>query len=359
MNRIFYNFIIAASFFALASCSGKAERTTGTQTDSISGTLLNDSLIFGNQCSYFFTMGNNLFLSYLSPTEDCAYRVFDLESKQYIDKFGFFGGGPGEFLNQEFAGKTTDNDTIYAYDLARRKIQVLSRKGKTTTYQYSHTLPVETNDNSIFIDVRRLENGYYVGVPYSGKSPFFILLDSTGKEAGRFGKIPVIGECNEVIDYFMKLRGELEASGNSVYYVTTYFGYLARYDVNDNGEATLIWEQYLSEPQYRIEDGRIKTNRDKNLEGFYGITTIGDYVLATYSGKLYSSPFAEDPDAHLPETLIVFRKEDGKILRRLQLDRRVALLTATDDGKTLIVETYEPEFTYCLYNLEKIIETLK
>ena len=353
MNRYSLNLIIAASLFTLAACSGKAEKAAAIKNDSISGTLLSDSLIFSLNCNHIFTMGNKLFLSNADPVEDCAYRVVDLESKRFIDKFGFFGGGPGEFLNQKFAGKTTDNDTIYTYDLARRKIQVLSRKGKTTTYQYSHTLPVKTNDNSIFIDVRRLENGYYVGVPYSGKSPFFILLDSTGKEAGRFGKIPVIGECNEVIDYSMKLRGVLETSGNSVYYATTYFGYLARYDVNDNGEATLIWEQYLSEPQYKMEDGRIKTNRDKNLEGFYGITTIGDYVLATYSGKLYSSPFAEDPDAHLPETLIVFRKEDGKILRRLHLDRRGTLLTATEDGKTLIMNTYNPEVTYCLYDLEK------
>jgi hypothetical protein len=57
--------------------------------------------------------------------------------------------------------------------------------------------------------------------------------------------------------------------------------------------------------------------------------------------------------------LIVFRKEDGKILRRLHLDRRVTLLTATEDAKTLIMETYDPEFTYCLYDLEKILKTLK
>jgi hypothetical protein len=107
-----------------------------------------------------------------------------------------------------------------------------------------------------------------------------------------------------------------------------------------------------------MEDGRIKTNRDKNLEGFYGITTVGDYVLATYSGKLYSSPFAEDPDANLPQTLIIFRKEDGKILRRLHLDRRGTLLTATEDGKTLIMNTYNPEVTYCLYDLEKILKNL-
>ncbi len=292
MNRYSLNLIIAASFFALASCSGKTKQETAIENDSISGTLLSDSLIFGNQCSYFFTMGNNLFLSNLHPVEGCAYRVFDLESKQFIDKFGFFGRGPGEFFCQKFSGKTPDNDTIYAYDTFR-KIQVLSRKKGSTTYQYSYTLPVKTNDDSHFIDVRRLENGYYVGVPISGKYPFFILLDSTGQEAGRFGKIPLIGEYNEVIDYFMKLRGVLATSGNSFYYGTEHFGYLARYDVNDQGEATLVWEQYLSEPQYRMEDGRILRNTDKNLEGFYGITTVGDYVLATYSGKLYSSPFAE------------------------------------------------------------------
>ena len=354
----FYIYIIATSFFALASCSGKTKQETAIENDSISGILLSDSLIFSLNCNHIFTMGNKLFLSNADPVEDCAYRVVDLESKRFIDKFGFFGGGPGEFLNQKYAGKTMDNDTIYAFDLGRRKIQVLSRKGKTTTYQYSHTLPVKTNDNSIFTILRRLENGYYVGVPISGKYPFFILLDSTGKEAGRFGKIPVIGEYNEVIDYFMKLRGVLETSGNSVYYGTEQFGYLARYDINDKGEATLVWEQYLSEPQYRMEDGRIKTNRDKNLEGFYGITTVGDYVLATYSGKLYSSPFAEDPDANLPQTLIIFRKEDGKILRRLHLDRRGTLLTATEDGKTLIIKTYNPEVTYCLYDLEKILKIL-
>ncbi|MBR6988472.1 MAG: hypothetical protein IKH95_01405 [Bacteroidaceae bacterium] len=355
MNRIFYNFIIVASLFTLAACSGKVEKAAAIKNDSISGTLLSDSLIFSLNCNHIFTMGNKLFLSNADPVEECAYRVVDLETKRFIDKFGFFGGGPGEFLNQKYAGKTMDNDTIYTYDLARRKIQVLSRKGKTTTYQYSHTLPVKTNDNSIFTILRRLENGYYVGVPYSGKSPFFILLDSTGQEAGRFGKIPVIGEYNEVMD-LKRLEGELETSGNSVYYVTNHFGYLARYDVNDKGEAKLVWEQYLSEPQYRMEDGRIKLNRDKNLEGFYGITTVGDYVLATYSGKLFSSPFAEDPDADLPQTLIIFRKKDGKILKRLHLDRRVTLLTATEDGKTLIMNTYNPEVTYCLYDLEKILK---
>ena len=354
----FYIYIIAASFFALASCSGKTKQETAIGNDSISGILLSDSLIFSPNCSYIFTIGNNLFLSNHLPAEDCAYRVVDLEKNQFIDKFGYFGSGPGEFFCQEFAGRTPDNDTIYTYDTFRR-ILVLSKKEKTTTYQYAYTLPVKTKDDSHFIKVRRLDNGYYVGVPISGKYPFFILLDSTGKEAGRFGKIPVIGEYNEVIDYFMKLNGELETSGNSVYYGTEQFGYLARYDVNDKGEAKLVWEQYLSEPQYRIEDGRIKNNRDKNLEGFYGITTVGDYVLATYSGKLYSSPFAEDPDAHLPQTLIIFRKEDGKELRRLHLDRRVTLLTATQDGKTLIIKTYNPEVTYCLYDLEKILKNLE
>ncbi len=358
MKKISFSILLTACIFALASCSGNAKQEKAIETDSISGTLLSDSLIFSLNCNHIFTVGNKLFLSNADPVEDCAYRVFDLESNQFIDKFGFFGGGPGEFLNQKYAGKTTDNDTIYAYDISRRKIQVLSRKERTTTYQYSHTLPVKTNDNSIFTILRRLENGYYVGVPYSGKSPFFILLDSTGQEAGRFGKLPVIGEYDEVMD-LKRLEGELETSGNSVYYVTNHFGYLARYDVNDKGEAKLVWEQYLSEPQYRMEDGRIKLNRDKNLEGFYGITTIGDYVLATYSGELYSSPFAEDPDADLPQTLIVFRKKDGKILRRLHLDRRGTLLTATEDGKKLIMKTYDPEDTYCLYDLEKILKTLK
>ena len=356
VSRYYIFIILASCWFTLAACSGKTKQETAIENDSISGTLLNDSLIFG-ACSYIFTMENNLFISNHLPVEDCAYRVVDLEKNQFIDKFGFFGSGPGEFFCQEFAGRAQDNDTIYTYDTFRR-IQVLSRKEKTTTYQYAYTLPVKTKDDSHFINVRRLDNGYYVGVPISGKSPFFILLDSTGKEAGRFGKIPVIGECNEVIDYFMKLRGVLETSGNSVYYGTEQFGYLARYDINDKGEATLVWEQYLSEPQYRMEDGRIKTNRDKNLEGFYGITTVGDYVLATYSGKLYSSPFAEDPDANLPQTLIIFRKEDGKILRRLHLDRRGTLLTATEDAKTLIMNTYNPEVTYCLYDLEKILKNL-
>ncbi|MBR6988465.1 MAG: hypothetical protein IKH95_01370 [Bacteroidaceae bacterium] len=357
MNRIFYSFIIAASLFTLAACSGKAEKTTVTETDSISGTLLSDSLIFSSNCNHIFTVGNKLFLSNADPVEDCAYRVVDLESKQFIDKFGLFGGGPGEFRNQKYAGKTMDNDTIYAYDISRRKIQVLSRKERTKTYQYSHTLPVKTNDNSIFTILRRLENGYYVGVPYSGKYPFFVLLDALGQEAGRFGKLPVIGEYNEVMD-LKRLEGNLETSGNSVYYGTDHFGYLVRYDVNDKGEATLIWEKYLSEPQYRMEDGRIKLNRRKNLEGFSGLTAVGNYVLATYSGKLYSSPFAEDPDAHLPQTLIIFRKEDGKILRRLHLDRRGTFLTAIEDGKTLIMKTYNPEVTYCLYDLEKILKNL-
>ncbi len=358
MNRLFFSFIIATSIFAMASCSGKAKKDTAIETDSISGTQLSDSLIFGLNCSYIFTVGNNLFLSNHLPEEDCAYRVVNLEKNQFVDKFGYFGTGPGEFFCQEFAGKTPDNDSIYAYDTLRR-IQVLARKKGSTTYQYSYTLPVKTKDDSHFINVRRLDNGYYIGVPISGKYPFFILLDSTGKEAGRFGTIPVIGEYNEVIDYFMKLRGVLETSGNSVYYGTQHFGYLARYDVNDKGEATQVWEQYLSEPHYKIEDGRILRDRKKNLQGFGGLAIVGDYVLATYSGNLDSDMFAEDPNTHIPQTLIIFRKDDGKILRKLHLDRRGSYLAVTEDQKTLIMRCYEPETSYCLYDLDKIIETLK
>ncbi len=357
MNK-YFSFIIAACLFSLASCSGNAEKATVIENDSISGTLLSDSLIFSINCSYIFTIGNNLFLSNNLPVEDCAYRVVDLESKRFIDKFGYFGTGPSEFFCQKYAGKTLDNDTIYAYDLTFRRIQVLSRKEKTTTYQYSHTLPIKTKDDSYFSVLRRLENGYYVGVPYSGKYPFFVLFDASGQETGRFGKLPVIGEYDEVMD-LKRLEGNLETSENSVYYGTDHFGYLARYDLNDNGEATLVWEQYLSEPQYEIEDGRITRKMDKNLEGFCGITTVGDYVLATYSGKLGFRIDQEDLGAHLPETLIVFRKKDGKVLKRLHLDRRGTLLAATEDGKTLIMETYAPEVTYCLYDLEKILKTLK
>ena len=228
MKHLTFPFTLILLLFV--SCQTKTEKITSIGTDSISGTLLSDSLIF-SECSYIFTMKNNLFLSNLLPVENCAYRVVDLKSKQFIDKFGFFGSGPSEFFCQEFAGRTLDNDTIYAYDTFRR-IQVLSRKEGSTTYQYAYSLPVKTKDDSHFFYIRRLENGYYVGVPISGKYPFFILLDSSGQEAGRFGKLPVIGEYNEVID-LKKLEGFLETSGNSVYYGTEHFGYLARYDIND------------------------------------------------------------------------------------------------------------------------------
>ena len=357
MNKYFFNFIIAASLFTLVSCSGKTKKDTAIENDSISGTLLSDSLIFSENCTYIFTMGNNLFLSNALQMEDCAYRVVDLESKLFIDKFGYFGTGPGEFFCQKFAGKSLDNDTIYAYDITFRRIQVLSRKEKTTTYQYAYSLPIKTKDDSHFSILRRLKNGYYVGVPYSGKYPFFVVFDASGQEAGRFGKLPVIGEYNEVMD-LKNLEGNLEISGNSVYYGTQHFGYLARYDVNDKGEATLIWEQYLSEPQYKMEDGRIKINRRKNLEGFGGIAIVGEYALATYCGNLDSGPFAEDPNTHIPQTLIVFRKNDGKILRKLHLDRRGSYLAVTEDQKTLIMRCYEPETSYCLYDLDKILKSL-
>ncbi len=355
MKKTSFSILLTACIFALASCSGNAKQEKVIGTDSISGTLLSDSLIFSENCTYIFTMGNNLFLSNALQVEDCAYRVVDLESKQFIDKFGYFGTGPNEFFCQKYAGKTLDNDTIYAYDLTFRRIQVLSRKEKTTTYQYSHTLPIKTKDDSYFSVLRRLENGYYVGVPYSGKYPFFVLFDASGQETGRFGELPVIGEYDEVMD-LKNLEGNLEISGNSVYYGTRHFGYLARYDLNDKGEATLVWEQYLSEPHYKIEDGRIKLNRRKNLEGFGGIAIVGEYALATYCGNLDSGPFAEDPDTHIPQTLIVFRKDNGKILRKLHLDRRSSCLAVTGNQKTLIIKVYDPEVTYCLYDLEKILK---
>lgn len=211
-----------------------------------------------------------------------------------------------------------------------------------------------TDDNCFFQKVRRLQNGLYVGIPLSGEKLFYVLLNQDGKEIGRFGKLPVLGDADGTID-FQNLEGSLITVGNSIYFGTQHFGYLACYDVQETGKANLVWERNLSEPSYEIDESQIRLNRDRNLEGFGGLCVVDDFILATYTG--IAAPLKLGSQEHLPKNLLVFNK-DGELLRRLHLDVYGTYLTVTEDKKTLIMKCYDPEITYRTYNLDEILANL-
>ena len=91
--------------------------------------------------------------------------------------------------------------------------------------------------------LRRLANGYYVGMSHlSVSDDFLTLLDKDFNVVKTFGEQPLSGlRSGGKVKNYDRFYGSLYVSGNSIYYAAHYFSYMARYDIADTGEVTQVW----------------------------------------------------------------------------------------------------------------------
>lgn len=268
---------------------------------------------------------------------------------------GNWGGGPGEMFCQEYAGKSADNDTIYAYDITFRNVlSFVRRKDMPSGYAWHETIPVPDLNGDYMTSLKRMGNGFFVGTLLSGTRDMLILFDGRMNEICRFGGIPLKELPDEQKD-FNTFRGHLSTCGNSVYFACQPFGYLTRIDISESGEPTQIWEMYFSEPKYEYDGGNVRIMGHDNLSGFYGLAANKDYLFATYSG-VYALAFREDDlYANVPQTLVVMDVRDGKILQKCHLDQRASILALSADSQKLYAKVDEPEIGIMSYDIKDFL----
>ena len=339
----------------LLSCSEKSEEQSFASLPSvpICGEQLEEDLITTTACE-INVVGSSIFVvDFNSP--DTIVSILDEKTGKVIGRFGTKGGGPGEFKFLNFIGQSLDSDTVYIADFPSKVYEyVWDDRGKLDLVK-EYKIYLEKKAMLFPMRLHRLENGYYVMNTLSGGQDFFILLNRDCREVKRFGVHPIKGMTADVCD-FIPFDGRMTSCKNAFYYVTSKYGYIARYDVLDNGETTLVWEKLLSEPQATISEANIQMRSSVNLDGFYGVAANENYVFATYSG-IYFKAFVDqkDPSACTPKTLVVFDAKDGSIVGKYQLPNKSLGVSLSEDNEKLYVFNTHPEVAIEKFKVEDIL----
>jgi hypothetical protein len=284
------------------------------------------------------------------PNQSDVCLVLDEQTEKEINKFGRYGGGPGEFSYPVIAGKSKDNDTLYIANLPN-KIILFIRKERGQ-YQFLEEKTINLKNMEFITDIHRVSNGYYIASTLSGGYDFFILIDHNLHEVKRFGHHPVEGMTAEAND-FMRFQGRMTSYNNSFYFATMFFGYIVRYDISDNGTVSLIWEKMVTPPACNIYEANIGIKTHENRDGFYGLAANDKYLFATYSGILYAAADT-DPFACVPNTLVVF-STSGELLGKYTVKNKSTKVCLSNDGKHLYLWNLLPEIAIERFNVEDIL----
>lgn len=305
-------------------------------------------------------------LCLIRPNEESILYFIDENTGKEIGYFGGIGQGPGEVIKvPTFTGMSPKKDTLYIHDFNARdmKIYYLNAKDSTVSFKFAYSKklanPLVDNLGTGYFTICRLKNGHYVGLSGLCHSDIFHVLDSDLNIVKRFGGFPLDGLTTDgsTTNMTLSFMGNLVNHGNSIYYAANKFGYIARYDITDDLEIKLVWENFYSKTDYRIDNRQVKFGSD-NLHGFSGIAVGKDYIFTTFSGiptqQMYKERSAYAVDA---KTLAILT-HDGKPVGRFKLNSRSYSLALSEDEKYLYVMNIDPEVQIERFLVSDLLEKL-
>jgi len=291
------------------------------------------------------------------------------EKADTIGLFGTVGQGPGELNDWPyFSGTSPSQDTIYMYDTRSLRMFPYYVNIALDKVYYSlsgnvrklkeKTTPEGLKSSGIY-KIRRLQNGYYVGLRMLSKKDMFTLFDSDLNEVTRFGEYPVGNVLQNDMDHFTTyFDGYLETHGNSFYFGIRRFAYMARYDISDDGKVTKIWDGFYAKMKCKEENNGLRFYGDSNIEGFYAFTVGKKYIYAAYSGVKSGEMFkARSAMALYPKNLVVLDL-NGKPLAKFSMDKRFVPLCLDDKEEFLYIQHNDPDTSLWRYKVSDILKHL-
>lgn len=305
-------------------------------------------------------------LCLISPNEKSLTYFIDEKNAGELGYAGIVGEGPEDMQPYpSYAGISSNKDTIYLYDFNARRIKAYTLKDKEFGIKLVDSKNLVDSQvgiyNSSYMNINRLENGYYVGLNYLNVTDNFLtLLDRDLNVIKTFGKQPLEGlPGNGKIKSFKSFNGIIRSYGNSVFYAASKFGYIVRYDVSNQGEVSLVWEHRYANIDYFIDEKEAIKFRSNSLNGFSDMTVGKEYIFATYSGIPFEVMFRErNVNAIAARTLAVFN-HSGEALGRFKLRSCSFCVGLSEDEEYLYVMNIDPEVQIERLKVRDIIEKLK
>lgn len=272
---------------------------------------------------------NNLFL--FQTSGDVVAVIMDTETGKQKGGWGEKGKGPGEFIRAEHWGTLSDNSTIYVYDT--------NSSGHLRKYGYNkkdYKLELEEEltflPKSVFLGYGVvLDNELIVGNSVFRQTPgsSLLILDKQGEILSESFHFP---DKEHITKDLRLYAGRLSSYGNKFVYAVTGFGYIAFYEVIQDGSASLKWEHYLEKPLYKND----KSLDQKQLNwGFINTAITREYVFCSYCGNNKEYPYKS-------ETLLEF-DHNGKLLKNYDLDRKISFIAVSPDSKIVYACINSPE----------------
>ena len=292
-------------------------------------------------------------LCLVGPDDYTLTYYIDEKTGKELGYAGMVGEGPEDMQPfPSYVGKSEQGDTIYLYDFNVKKLNAY-RLAETTDGKPKLELlstqklpnPMVGRYTSSYMGFVRLENGYYVGLNFlSLGENFLTLLDKDLNIVKEFGEQPLGGLASEGgIKSFQSFDGTLCAQGNSVYYAASKLGYMARYDITEQGEVTHRWTHRYADIHYRVEGKqRIKYQPD-NRNGFSDMTVGKKYIFATYSGIPMRVMFEKRSVYAIGARELAVFNHDGEPVGRFKLRSCSFTVGLSEDEEYVYVMNIDPE----------------
>ena len=298
------------------------------------------------------------------------YGTVCLVTDEKADTIGCFcreGNGPGE-LNEwpYFVGTSVNQDTVFMFDQWSLKVSLYNLRVSSDSVRYDFlgakkiqekSKPENMRSSAIF-KMLRLKNGYYIGFRLLNSESLFTLFDKDLKEVCRFGDYPIdkglVGGEERLTTYF---DGYLDVKDNSFYYGVTRFGYMARYDVSEDGHVTKVWDNVYSDVRCKTEHNNLRFYGE-NIEGFYAFAIGKKYIYTAYSG-VKSGKMNEQRSAKAlyPKTLLVLDL-NGKPLAKFVMDKCFVPLCLDEKEEYLYIQHDDPDTSLWRYKVSDILKHL-
>lgn len=315
-------------------------------------------------CSQMKFIQSKLF--FFAPVhEDVA-----LVTTEHVDTIGYVsrvGSGPGE-MNQwpYFSGASVTGDTLYMYDQMTHSMHtyVVQVTDDNVSWSFVGKEPTKENGDELpdgylkqtVCQLDRLENGYSIGYRILTTGNIFTLFDPNLTEVAKFGEYPLKEGFEEgQIHQTVLFQGCRETSGNSLYYAPHEFGYMARYDVSDEGEVTKAWERWYTQPSYEVKNNKLDFKMD-NLEGFFGLAVGKKYIFATFSGIPLERMYKERSAYARRSTYLYVFDLNGNPLAKFDTGKRVTNMCLDEKEDYLYVKHYDPDISLWRYKVSDMVK---
>lgn len=308
-------------------------------------------------------------LCLVGPDDYTLTYFIDEDSGKELGYAGIVGEGPEDMQPfPMYVGKSETRDTIYLYDFNARKMNIywltetaVGKPMMKLTSSIKLPNPIVGRYTSSYMGICKLENGFYVGLNFLSLSDKFLtLLDKDLNVVKEFGEQPLKGLRKKgSIKSYRSFDGTLCAYGNSIYYAANKLGYMARYDIDNQGKVTHRWTHRYAPIYYKIDSEQNIKYQSDNPNGFSDMTVGKDYLFATYSGIEMGLMFKERSVNAIGARTLVVMNHDGVPLGRFKLRSCSFTIGLSDDEEYIYVMNIDPEVQIERMKMSDIVEKIE